>query len=66
MRKKEEITTNEWDLYQRGVDFKNRIGLYQTAQDNNKFYQGDQWEGVESEGFLLPFLISSSLLYVIR
>ena len=49
-----EITTNEWDLYQRGVDYKNRIGLYQTAQDNNKFYQGDQWEGVESEGLPTP------------
>lgn len=49
-----EITTNEWDLYQRGVDYKNRIGLYQTSQDNNKFFQGDQWQGVESEGLPTP------------
>lgn len=49
-----EITTNEWDLYQRGVDYKNRIRLYQTSQDNNKFFQGDQWQGVESEGLPTP------------
>jgi hypothetical protein len=54
VRKNNEIKTDEWVLYQRGVDYKNRIGLYQTAQDNNKFYQGDQWEGVESEGLPTP------------
>jgi len=48
------IKTDEWVLYQRGVDYKNRIGLYQTAQDNNKFFQGDQWQGVESEGLPTP------------
>ncbi|NLB81953.1 MAG: hypothetical protein GX800_10185 [Clostridiaceae bacterium] len=52
--KKNEQLTNEWVLYQRGIDYKNRIGLYQTSQDNNKFFQGDQWQGVESEGLPTP------------
>lgn len=48
------VATDEWVLYQRGVDYKNRIGLYQTSQDNNRFFQGDQWQGVESEGLPTP------------
>ncbi|MCK9479002.1 MAG: hypothetical protein M0R40_05815 [Firmicutes bacterium] len=51
---KNETTTNEWALYQRGVNYKNQIGLYQTVQDNNKFFQGEQWQGVENEGLPTP------------
>ena len=34
--------------YQKGVDYKSRIGLYETVQQNENFYLGKQWEGVNA------------------
>lgn len=46
--------TNEWDLYQRGIEYKTRLGLYNTVEENHRFFQGDQWHGVKSEGLPTP------------
>ncbi|MBQ4542756.1 MAG: phage portal protein, partial [Clostridia bacterium] len=46
--------TNDWELYEKGIDFKNRINLYKEVEDNNRFFQGDQWHGVKSEGLPTP------------
>ncbi len=46
--------TNDWELYEKGVDFKTRINLYKEVEDNNRFFQGDQWHGVKSEGLPTP------------
>jgi len=46
--------TNEWDLYQRGIEYKSRLGLYSTVEENHRFFQGDQWHGVKSEGLPTP------------
>lgn len=46
--------TNEWDLYQRGIEYKSRINLFKTVEDNHRFFQGDQWHGVKSEGLPTP------------
>ena len=46
--------TNEWDLYQKGVEYKTRINLFKTVEDNHRFFQGDQWHGVKAEGLPTP------------
>ncbi len=46
--------TNEWDLYQKGIEYKTLLGLYKTVEENNRFFQGDQWHGVKSEGLPTP------------
>ena len=43
-----------WKLYQRGVDFNNRIQLSDNVRVNENFYIGKQWEGVESNGLPTP------------
>ena len=43
-------TTRVWQEYERGVDYKTRIGLYQTVDLNERFYAGDQWVGIPHEG----------------
>lgn len=46
--------TDEWDLYQKGIDFKNRIGLYSMVEENNRYFQGDQWYGLADDGLPKP------------
>ena len=35
-----------WKEYQRGVDYNNRIGLYDRVKTNEYFFIGRQWEGL--------------------
>ena len=49
-----EKTTKAWDRFEAGRDYKRRIGLYQTVRENERFYRGDQWYGVRSEGLPTP------------
>ena len=49
-----EQQTNEWTLYERGKEYKQRIGLYETVTLNERFYAGDQWNGVVSNGLPQP------------
>ena len=35
-----------WKEYQRGVDYNNRIGLYDRVKTNENFFIGRQWEGL--------------------
>ncbi len=32
-----------WDRFCRGVDFKRRIGLYDTVRTNENYFIGNQW-----------------------
>ena len=43
-----------WAEYQAGVDFKNQINLYSTVDNNENFFIGKQWEGVQSNGLPTP------------
>lgn len=43
-----------WSRYQRGVQFNQQIGLYQTVEDNENMYIGKQWEGVQANGLPTP------------
>lgn len=43
-----------WKLYQKSVDFKTAVNLYDTVKVNENFFVGKQWEGVESNGLPTP------------
>jgi hypothetical protein len=46
--------THEWELYEKGKNYKRRIDLYETVDKNERFYSGDQWYGVVSNGLPTP------------
>ena len=37
-----------WAEYQRGINYNQSIGLYDTVKQNNNFYNDKQWEGVNA------------------
>ena len=43
-----------WREYERGMDFKEGIGLYETVKNNENFFIGKQWEGVRANGLPTP------------
>lgn len=38
--------TSEWDLYQKGLNYKSKISLLSIVDKNERFYAGRQWEGL--------------------
>ena len=34
-----------WRQYEAGRNYKRQIGLYSRAEENERFYRGDQWRG---------------------
>lgn len=42
--------TSLWNLYERGVSFNRSRGLYTNTDKNYRFYNGDQWSGLQSGG----------------
>ena len=46
--------TKAWAQYEKGVDYKARIGLYHTVDINERFYAGDQWVGIPHDGLPTP------------
>lgn len=49
-----EYDNKDWREYQQGVDYKRRLGLYTTVDKNERFYSGDQWNGVKSGNLPTP------------
>lgn len=49
-----EKITDEWALYERGLDYNRKINLYENVDKNERFYAGDQWNGVVSNGLPTP------------
>lgn len=47
-------TTQVWQEYERGIDYKTRIGLYHNVDLNERFFAGDQWAGIPHEGLPTP------------
>lgn len=47
-------TTNAWQEYQNGIEFKRRIDYYNTVDENYRYFQGDQWGNTQSEGLPTP------------
>jgi hypothetical protein len=46
--------THVWQLYEAGVEFKNSIDLYNTVNENERFFAGDQWAGVNAPDLPKP------------
>ncbi len=47
---KEVKKTDEWDLYQRAVDYMSLFNIFEDTDKNYRFYNGDQWQGLKIEG----------------
>lgn len=43
-----------YQAYSKGVMFKEQIGLYDTVENNENFFIGKQWEGVQANGNPTP------------
>lgn len=54
MFRKQQSFTEEWQLYEKGKEYHYAIGLYDRVNTNERFYRGDQWEGVQSGGLPTP------------
>ena len=52
VRKPEEI----WKAYDAGRNYKSGIDLYDTVEDNERFYVGDQWHGLNAPNIPKPVL----------
>ena len=44
-----------WQWYCRSDDNRRTSGAYENVRLAHRFYQGDQWRGVDAEGQNLPF-----------
>lgn len=54
MFRKQKTFTEEWQLYEKGKEYHHSIGLYDHVNTNERFYRGDQWEGIQSGGLPTP------------
>lgn len=54
MREKTDNVSLAWKRYNACADYKNSQGYYSTIDENYRYYQGDQWGNVESNGLPLP------------
>nr|DAE45090.1 MAG TPA: portal protein [Bacteriophage sp.] len=43
-----------WQQYERGKEYKQRIGLYETVRQNERFYCGEQWQYGEGKDLPRP------------
>lgn len=47
-------TTDEWKLYEKGVEYNRKINLYDTVDENEAYFAGEQWRGVDAGGLPTP------------
>lgn len=50
------MNTETWDRYQKGINYKEKIGLFENVRKSERFYSGDQWNGVNANGLPTPIL----------
>lgn len=46
--------TTAWKQYEEGRAYKRIIGLYHRVDENERFYRGEQWKGVDAGGLPTP------------
>lgn len=55
MKTKEKLgLTEDWRLFEIGRDYNRSIGLYDKVNRNERFYRGEQWQGVEAGDLPTP------------
>jgi hypothetical protein len=42
--------TEDWSLYEKGIDYKTKINLFNNVNRNERFYAGHHWDGVDTGG----------------
>ena len=42
--------TDEWELYEKSVQFMSNFNMYEDSNKNYRFYNGDQWYGLKTKG----------------
>ncbi len=47
-------TSEDWALLEKGRDYNRTLGFYETVDKNERFWRGDQWNGVKSGGLPTP------------
>ena len=52
----EKECTDIWRRYQAGKDHHNRTNMYTQAEKCHRFYEGDQWHGLQAGDEELPML----------
>lgn len=52
--KRKEFITEDWALYQKGLDYNSSVQYKTKADKNERFYAGDQWRGVEASNLPTP------------
>ncbi|MBR5859555.1 MAG: hypothetical protein IKZ05_06485 [Clostridia bacterium] len=46
--------TEEWELYEKGKEYNHSVNLYENVNIFERFYRGDQWENVQTNGLPTP------------
>lgn len=52
--KRKEQISKDWRLLEAGRNYNRQINLYDTVNKNERFWRGDQWNGVKSGGLPTP------------
>lgn len=52
--KRETPFTKEWELYEKGKEYNYSINLYENVNTYERFYRGDQWDNINSNGLPTP------------
>jgi hypothetical protein len=42
--------TQDWELYNQGIEYKNKLNLFKNTDRNERFYAGHHWDGVDTGG----------------
>lgn len=66
-KEKKNTPAQVWTQYEKGIAFKNGIDLYENVKNNENFFIGKQWEGVQSNGLPTPVFnfVRRIVLYLI-
>lgn len=46
--------SEDWEKLEKGREYNRRLGFYETVDRNERFWRGDQWNGVRSGGLPTP------------
>lgn len=53
-KRKDQTREDDWVLYEKGREHHCSLELYEKAATNERFYRGDQWQGVQASGLPAP------------
>ncbi len=54
MKSGEKKQTPDWELLEKGREYNRSLGFYETVDRNERFWRGDQWNGIKGKGLPTP------------